>query len=163
MQQSPHSWKWEAIFSAITFRNGQGGYFWSLLPYFWSSLQPHFWSLLPYNPVSAITCTSGRDAIPMKSHGVTLHSSQWSAQLRNSESPESQATSLETPASLVQQRCPDVHARLARQVLLVTTREKLAQKTSKDQVEWPHLRPCLVTSWCGASKTSCVAVDREVF
>ena len=33
-------------------------------------------------------------------------------------------------------------------------RRGAAQSLSKDQVEWLHLRPCLVPSWCGSSRTT---------
>jgi len=36
---------------------------------------------------------------------------------------------------------------------LVYTHRKVVQSSSKDQVGWLHLRPCLVPSWCGASRT----------
>jgi len=36
---------------------------------------------------------------------------------------------------------------------LVITRGKIVQKSSKHQVAWLHLRPCLVSSWCGASRS----------
>ena len=32
------------------------------------------------------------------------------------------------------------------------THGKVAQRSSKDQVEWLHLRSCLVLSWCGANR-----------
>ena len=32
------------------------------------------------------------------------------------------------------------------------THGKVAQRSSKDQVEWLHFRSCLVPSWCGASR-----------
>jgi len=43
--------------------------------------------------------------------------------------------------------------RLASQVLLVKPTGKSAQRSSKDQVEWLHLRPCLVRSWRWATRT----------
>jgi len=33
------------------------------------------------------------------------------------------------------------------------THGKTAQSSSKDQMAWLHLRPCLVPPWCGASRT----------
>jgi len=36
---------------------------------------------------------------------------------------------------------------------LVYTHWKAAQRSSKDQVAWLHIRPCLVPSWCGANRT----------
>ena len=35
----------------------------------------------------------------------------------------------------------------------VCTHGKVTQSSSKNQVAWLHLRPCLVPSWCGASRT----------
>ena len=37
---------------------------------------------------------------------------------------------------------------------LVHLLRKAVQSSSKDQVEWLHLWPCLVKSWCGASTTT---------
>ena len=39
------------------------------------------------------------------------------------------------------------------QVLLATPTGKRPRRSPKDQVEWLHLRPCLVPSWYGASRT----------
>jgi len=36
----------------------------------------------------------------------------------------------------------------------VYTHGKAAQSLSNDQVEWLYLRPCLVPSWCGSSRTT---------
>jgi len=47
--------------------------------------------------------------------------------------------------------CQLYHERSGKQVL--HTHMKAAQISTKDQVPWLHLRPCLVPSWCGASKT----------
>ena len=38
-------------------------------------------------------------------------------------------------------------------VKLQYTHWKAAKRSSKDQVEWLQLQPCLVPSWCGASRT----------
>jgi len=45
--------------------------------------------------------------------------------------------------------------KLARHVQLVkpTGKRPRAQRSSKAEVEWLHLRPCLVSSWCGTSRS----------
>jgi len=41
---------------------------------------------------------------------------------------------------------------------------KPAQRSSNHQVEWLHLRPCLVPSWCGTSRNVWnLASPRDVF
>jgi len=90
-----------------------------------------------------------------------LQSSRWktsrqSAQLRNSQSPECRTTSppnREIPATLVRPCVQNVPGKSGETRPAGYTPGKAVKRTPKGQVEWLHLRPCLVPSWCGASKT----------
>ena len=93
-----------------------------------------------------------------------------SAQLWNSQSPECGITSprnwdstdINISVSSMCLECP--YERLARQVQLVKPTEKWFRgHPSLGVVNTVQLRPLLVSSWCGASRTFWNAVDLEVF
>ena len=48
--------------------------------------------------------------------------------------------------------CPACPTKIGKARRAGCTQEKAAQRLSKDKVEWLHLRPCLVPSWCGISR-----------
>jgi len=58
-------------------------------------------------------------------------------------------------------RCPNVPGKTGEASPAGYTHGKAAQRSSKDQVEWLHLQPCLVPSWCGA--TSWCGANRTIW
>jgi len=67
----------------------------------------------------------------------------------------------EIPATLVWPRFQKVPGKIGEAGLAGYAHRKATHSSTKDQVEWLHLRPCLVPSWCGTSRTI-IAVHREV-
>ena len=80
--------------------------------------------------------------------------SRQSAQLWNSQSPECRTTSpnREIPALLVQPSVQNAPGKIGEASLAGYTQGKAAQTSSKGHVEWLHLQPSLVPSWCGANR-----------
>ena len=83
------------------------------------------------------------------------YTSRQSAQLWNSQSPECRTTSpnWENTTTLVRPCIQNAPRKTGEANPAGYTHGKRAQMSSKDQVEWLHLQPCLVPSWCGASRT----------
>jgi len=92
---------------------------------------------------------SGRDGIFAKS--PRCDTSRQSAQLWNSQSPECRTTSppnREIPARLVRPCVQNVPGETGDASPAGYTHGKAAQRSSKDQVEWQHFRPCFwVCCW----------------
>ena len=59
----------------------------------------------------------------------------------------------EIPAMLVRPCVQNVPGKIGEASPAGYTHAKAARSSPKDQVEWLHLRPCLVPSWCRASRT----------
>jgi len=102
---------------------------------------------------NTIPSVNGRDGIFAKSSKTSWQRGQ----LWNSQNPECGATSppnRKIPAILVPPCVQNVPEKIgeASSAGYTYTKRKASQKAFKDQVEWPHLRPCLVPSWCGASR-----------
>jgi len=87
-----------------------------------------------------------------KKHDVTLHNS---VQLRNLQSLECWASSppnREIPATLVRPCVQNAQRKADESSPAGYTHGKATQGSSKDQVEWLHLQPCLGSSRCGKSR-----------
>ena len=57
------------------------------------------------------------------------------------------------PRYIVSAMCPESHSKDWRGKSCWLNHGKAAKSSPKDQVEWWHLRPCLVPFWCWASTT----------
>ena len=81
--------------------------------------------------------------------------SQQSAQLWNSQSSDCQTTSpnQEIPAMLVRPSVQNAPEKVGDTCPAGYSHRKTANRLLKHQVEWLHPRPCLIPSWCWASKT----------
>jgi len=86
-------------------------------------------------------------------HSVTFRDK--SAQLWNWYRPESPATSRnrEISATLVRPCAQNIPRGIGEERPSGSTHGQGAHRSSKARVEWLHLRPCLVPSYCGASRT----------
>jgi len=56
-------------------------------------------------------------------------------------------------ATFIQPRCQNIPGKTGGALHAGYTHGNVAQRWIKDQVAWLQLRPCLVPSWRGASKT----------
>jgi len=84
------------------------------------------------------------------------------AKLWNSESPECRTTKIffllnslnrENATTLVPPWIQNAPQKTGEACPAGETHGKATEMSSKDQLDWRHLRPCLVPSWCGASRT----------
>ena len=106
--------------------------------------------------------TNGGDGIFAKSS--RCETSWQRAQVWNPQSQGCQATSpnREIPATSVRLCVQNAAGKIGETRPAGNTHGKAAQRSSKDQVAWPRLRPYLVPSWC-VPRTTEIAVDREAF
>ena len=102
-----------------------------------------------------MTSTSARDGILRRVRSVTFV--RQSAQLWNSESPECLATSTnrEIPATFVRLCDHNVPVKIGKASSAHYTTVKLSSGCTRTTCLWLHLRPCLIPSWRGASRTIC--------
>jgi len=97
--------------------------------------------------------TSGRDGILRKVRSATLRDKVHSCD--NLQSPECQAAppNREIPDTSVRACVQNPLENIGETSPAGYTHGKAAQRLTKNQTELLHFRPCLVPSWCGASRT----------
>ena len=109
------------------------------------------------------TLPAGIGSLP-RVHGVTLRDKVRSCQILKVLKCRATFPNREISAMLVRPCDHNVPRKLGEASPAGYTHRKATQKSSKDQVEWLHLRPCSVPSWCGASRTiHPIAENCEVF
>ena len=86
-------------------------------------------------------------------HGVMLRDLVCSCEIRKTLNVEPLLHRIEISARMVEPRDQNVPGNNCEASPASYTQGKMAERSTKDQVAWLHLRPCLVSSRCGANRT----------
>ena len=100
-----------------------------------------------------ISSAIGRNGIFAKSSGVTLCEKVRSCEIRKVLNVESLLESRGPSYSLVGPCYQNAPGKIVEANPACYTHAKKAHRSSKNQVVWLHLRPCLFPSCCGANRT----------